>query len=259
MTTDRTVLLRRGGCSVLIAAGPAQPWCVVHWGSDLGDLDDQAQTAVVAVTARPVPPSSLDRAVRVGLVPEAARGWTGRPGLSGHPAGAAPAPAPLLRPAGCDVALDTPTATCHLHSGADQLEVRLTSTVELGPEGVVRVRHELVNRGERAYVVDALLPCLPLAGPATEVLDLTGRWCRERSPQRRLLHQGAWVRDSRLAARPHRPRRDPADGGRHAGFRVRPRRGVGHARRVEWRPHRLGGAAANRRGSARRRRAARAK
>ena len=197
MTTDRTVLLRRGGCSVLIAAGPAQPWCVVHWGSDLGDLDDQAQTAVVAVTARPVPPSSLDRAVRVGLVPEAARGWTGRPGLSGHPAGAAPAPAPLLRPAGCDVALDTPTATCHLHSSDDQLEVRLTSTVELGPEGVVRVRHELVNRGERAYVVDALLPCLPLAGPATEVLDLTGRWCRERSPQRPLLHQGAWVRDSR--------------------------------------------------------------
>jgi len=115
MTTDRTVLLRRGGCSVLIAAGPAQPWCVVHWGSDLGDLDDQAQAAVVAVTARPVPPSSLDRAVRVGLVPEAARGWTGRPGLSGHPAGAAPAPAPprAVRPAATSHSTPRrPPATC---------------------------------------------------------------------------------------------------------------------------------------------------
>jgi alpha-galactosidase len=34
-------------------------------------------------------------------------------------------------------------------------------------------------------------------GVAREVLDLTGRWCRERSPQRRPLGHGAWRREGR--------------------------------------------------------------
>ena len=77
------------------------------------------------------------------------------------------------------------------------LGLELETTVALTPQGVLRMRHRLRNGGTHPYVVDALLACLPLPGPATEVLDLTGRWCRERQPQRRLLQQGAWVRDGR--------------------------------------------------------------
>ena len=38
---------------------------------------------------------------------------------------------------------------------------------------------------------------LPVAPDAVELLDLTGRWCRERHPQRRAIQQGTWVRTGR--------------------------------------------------------------
>jgi alpha-galactosidase len=44
---------------------------------------------------------------------------------------------------------------------------------------------------------------LPLPSRATEVLDLTGRWCRERSPQRRELADGTLVRASRRGRTGH--------------------------------------------------------
>ena len=36
-----------------------------------------------------------------------------------------------------------------------------------------------------------------MAPDAVELLDLTGRWCRERHPQRRAIQQGTWVRTGR--------------------------------------------------------------
>ncbi|MEE3920259.1 glycoside hydrolase family 36 N-terminal domain-containing protein [Micromonospora sp. BRA006-A] len=38
---------------------------------------------------------------------------------------------------------------------------------------------------------------LPVPAVATELLDLTGRWCRERAPQRHPWPMGAWVREGR--------------------------------------------------------------
>ena len=38
---------------------------------------------------------------------------------------------------------------------------------------------------------------LPVPAVATELLDLTGRWCRERSPQRHPWQHGTWVREGR--------------------------------------------------------------
>ena len=68
---------------------------------------------------------------------------------------------------------------------------------------MLRLRHELRNDADAPYELHALLPTLPLAGQATELLDLTGRWCRERAPQRHPLQQGAWVRDSRRGRTGH--------------------------------------------------------
>ena len=38
---------------------------------------------------------------------------------------------------------------------------------------------------------------LPVPRDATELLDLTGRWCRENHPQRHAVQQGTWVRTGR--------------------------------------------------------------
>lgn len=190
-----TVLLRRAGVAVLLATDDDGSTAVVHWGADLGDLDADEQATVAAMTLPPAPHSALDRPVRVGLVPGGARGWSGRPGLSGHPVGAVGAP--LLRTVDVSVAEGLTTAVCTVRAEDPRLCLGLTSTVELTSDGVLRIRHVLDNAGDHPYALSGLLCCLPLDAAATEVLDLTGRWCRERSPQRRPLHQGAWVRDSR--------------------------------------------------------------
>lgn len=200
MTTAlHPVLLRRDGVSVLLTGGADLPWAVVHWGADLGDLATDDLLAAVRLSMPHVPHSALDRAVRVGLLPESSRGWTGRPGLAGHRLDGGRPTLPQLSVDSIDVLDDDPSrsAACTLAQRDVLLGLEVTTTVELATEGVLRLQHALVNVGDSSYILDALLPCLPLPGLAAELLDLTGRWCRERAPQRRLVQQGAWVRDSR--------------------------------------------------------------
>ena len=67
-----------------------------------------------------------------------------------------------------------------------------------------RARSTLTNHGTttvRRRVVAG--PAAAAAHGALEVLDLTGRWCRERSPQRRLLGHGTHQRSSRRGRTGH--------------------------------------------------------
>jgi alpha-galactosidase len=59
------------------------------------------------------------------------------------------------------------------------------------------VRHTVTNAGAGTYTLDALTALLPVPDRAVELLDLTGRWCRERSPQRKPFDHGTHARDSR--------------------------------------------------------------
>ena len=63
--------------------------------------------------------------------------------------------------------------------------------------GVLVADRTLVNTGDQPYRVDGLASSLPIPDAAREILDLTGRWCHERDPQRHPLEIGAWVRDGR--------------------------------------------------------------
>ena len=47
------------------------------------------------------------------------------------------------------------------------------------------------------------LQTLPVPPIAAELLDLTGRWCRERHPQRRRFDQGTWLREQRRGRTGH--------------------------------------------------------
>jgi alpha-galactosidase len=51
--------------------------------------------------------------------------------------------------------------------------------------------------------VNELSCALPIPAHATELLDLSGRWCRERHPQRHPLPLGSWVRESRRGRTGH--------------------------------------------------------
>jgi alpha-galactosidase len=79
----------------------------------------------------------------------------------------------------------------------DQAGLRLRTEAESLPGGGLRLRHTLTNLGDDDYQVDGLEVVLPVADRLGEVLDFTGRHERERSPQRHVLTDGLWLRESR--------------------------------------------------------------
>ncbi|PZG17277.1 alpha-galactosidase [Micromonospora craterilacus] len=186
--------LRAGGVSIVVdARGPGLP-VVRHWGAELGDAD-----------ARHVGPgfgealtvNSPDPAVPLAMLPEASTGHMGRPGLRGHRAGAHWSSAFAL----ADVTVGPGTARFTAVDG--RAEVELVTEVELTPSGLARVRHQLTNIATTPYVLDGLEVALPVPPHAEELLDFTGRWARERHPQRRPFDRGAWVRENRRGRTGH--------------------------------------------------------
>ncbi|HET8616786.1 MAG TPA: alpha-galactosidase [Actinomycetales bacterium] len=196
------VVLRAAGTALLLdVGGPALPR-VVHWGADPGDLTT-GQARTLALAAAPaLPNSGLDAPWAPSLVPSEADGWSGRPGVAGwRPSGGPPPRLRLVQPVEVSTADDTQV----LRAAAADEEAGVAVEVELRlePCGVVRVRHHVTPTSSDGWVVAGALPLLPIGGQATEVLDLTGRWCRERSPQRSPLLHGGRVRESRRGRTGH--------------------------------------------------------
>lgn len=181
------VYLRSAGVSLLIGF-PAGESSVLHWGADLG-----ATLPDLAILGEPVPHSALDIPVVQGLLPQASSGWRGRPGLRGHFATDGSGFSPRLRVAGVE-STDTSAVITQTDPG---LRLTLVSELVLHAGGLLEMRHSLRNDGGTDYALDELAAVLPVGPDGTEILDLTGRWCRERHPQRHPVRQGTWVRSGR--------------------------------------------------------------
>jgi len=190
----RAVHLRADGTGIVLAVEEERLPATVHWGADLGPISDAELDTLVAATDPPAPHSGLDEAHRPRLLPESSRGFAGTPGVQGFRVGERPGP-PLRFD---ELVATSSTQTRFWSEVRDRTtNVSVLSEVEMHRHGVVRLRHSLTNTGDAPYALASLMGHLPLPAPATEVLDLTGRWCRERSPQRRDLGLGSWRRDSR--------------------------------------------------------------
>jgi len=128
------------------------------------------------------------------MLPEVAHFWFGRPGLSGHRSDREP---------GAWSTWFVPTALAADQRGAtidavdEQAGLALRTEVEAVDGGLLRLRHALTNTGSSVYVVDHLDVVLPLPDRVTEALDFTGRHTAERTPQRRTVTDGLWLRENR--------------------------------------------------------------
>jgi alpha-galactosidase len=187
--------LRAGGVSLVLdtraGAGGLLP-VVLHWGPDLGGaLDgDALAEALVPAAAQ----SAVDRPVRRLLLPMPVDGWRLRPGLTGaRPDGGGWSPRFLVR----SLAVAEDRTGVVVQAGDDEAGLALETRLRLHPSGVLETGHTLRNLGDAPYLVSQLAASLPLPARAVELLDLTGRWCRERIPQRHPLPHGAWVREGR--------------------------------------------------------------
>jgi alpha-galactosidase len=73
----------------------------------------------------------------------------------------------------------------------------VVTEVEALQGGGLRARHRLTNTGDGSYLLEGLEVVLPVGDHLTESLDFTGRHEGERSPQRRAVTDGLWLRESR--------------------------------------------------------------
>jgi len=177
--------LRAAGVSLIVDARGTGVPTLLHWGADLGDLshDDLSTLADTLVPA--IPPSSIDEPLRLTLLPDLADGWSGRPALG--------LPRANGRPLLDAVERDGSRLTISSRMG----DVAVVTTLVLTPEGVLLARHEVRNDGAAPAPLVSAGVVLPLPDRAIELLDFTGRWARERSPQRIRPGHGTWVRESR--------------------------------------------------------------
>jgi alpha-galactosidase len=204
-----TVTLRSAGtCLVLEVPQEGLPK-VLHWGAD---LPDETVAELPGLLPGPVPHNALDEPWPLTVLPTGGDGWLGTPAYAAHRAGGAAAPrwvATTEQPG------DRELVTTAV-SGATELVLRHA----LDEHGVLRVSQSVTNLGPSESTegepspggaagdgatldLGALRAVLPLPTRATEVLDLTGRWCRERAPQRSRLRDGTHLRASRRGRTGH--------------------------------------------------------
>jgi len=180
--------------SIVLAPSAAEVPSFLYWGAALGTVDP---AAVARLHAPGVPHSALDEPRIRGLVGENVAGFTGLPALEGFRSGSTTtAWAPRLRDWTCTLD-EGDDAALTLASADVESGWGVTVDVELTREGLVRMRTQVTNIGSGGLVLNAVRCALPVAPRATELLDLTGRWCRERTPQRRPWLIGTHLREGR--------------------------------------------------------------
>jgi len=194
--------LSAAGTSLVLSfdSGEAE---IVHWGAALG-----SELPELSRLNSPVPHSALDVPVIGGLLPQASSGWPGRPALRGHRRNDDGLPGFHFSPRlGVVSAGPVPVSAAGDPLGAQQgarivhrdedAGLEVVTILVLHPGGLLEISHELRNLGDTDYQLEELALMLPVPAQAGELLDLTGRWCRENHPQRQDLRQGTWVRSGR--------------------------------------------------------------
>jgi alpha-galactosidase len=189
------VALRRDGVAVVLDVPEAGLPAVLHWGADLGPLDDAALALLGTTTALQRAPGTLDHAWRPTLLPQEGDGWSGRPGLlvarDGRPV------FPRWRVTEIDA--DAHALRCTAESDG----LLLRSRVEIGAGGVVEVDHEVTSTAAGSLEVVHVEPTLPVPKSAATLTSFGGRWSQEKVPTTLAMPPGAWLRETRRGRAGH--------------------------------------------------------
>ena len=184
--TKQSALLTASTSSLLIEVVNGA-LVIRHWGAPIhGEHADVATASRVSIAN-----SSWDEPALPGLMRESARGFLGRPALSGHRNGKA---------------WSTKFEVTDFHHQANHCavtlrdfhaELEVSVVFDLDVFGVLIQNAVIKNIGDSDYVLNEFIHWLPLPQEATQTLDFAGRWSNERQPQRRDIQIGTWVRESR--------------------------------------------------------------
>ena len=176
--------LRSGHTSLLVTTDGGLP-VIEHFGGDLGPTPAARGT-------RAVLHGELDVPVPCRVLPLAAEGWTGRPGLSAHrPADGSVAGIPAL------TSWESDGTSVSFRALDAVLGVEVAGTVRAEATGVFTIAMSVTNTGDASVAIDAVRPTIPVAAHAREVLTLGGRHEMEAVPQRTMWGRSSIVVENR--------------------------------------------------------------
>ncbi|MCE4026250.1 alpha-galactosidase [Microbacterium sp. Au-Mic1] len=187
---------------LLVRIAPDGGPSIVYWGKSLGSLSEKAARVLVLADPFTPSPSGDEPRARVAIVPEHHFGWTGQPGLTGSRDGRAWSPkfeciSAFYNGEPTSGYVEAGAGTI-VFEGADvEIGLSLRVEVELLDSGLIRARSTVGNLDEEPYSLDGLFVTFPVPVEALELMDFTGRWGRERSPQRAPFSIGTHSRDAR--------------------------------------------------------------
>lgn len=188
-------VLRAAGVSLVIDLEGRVPR-VLHWGADLGPVDAAMAAALRESSIPAVLNNAPDVPRQLSLWPTEQDGWVGTPAQSGNRHGTATTPRPRL----VDVTAEHPDAgggTLCLELADEITDTRSRLVCVMDAAGVLSVDVSIENAGTSDYLLDGLRVLLPLPDRADELLDFSGKWCRERAPQRQGFSFGTHARRAR--------------------------------------------------------------
>ena len=193
MTTPAHAIIRQDGSAVVFDFSHGTPQ-VLHWGSDLGEVDPgQLRSAVVEPTAH----AELDEHFFHGIWRENARGNIQRPALLGHRSGRDFSQLFTLE----SVEASETKLVARSSDSAAGLSVEVS--FEFVGSGVLAIEQRVTNDGREDFTLDALEVFMPLPDRVAESMDFAGRWVKERQPHRREIQPGIWTREEREGRTSH--------------------------------------------------------
>ncbi|MFM6980513.1 MAG: alpha-galactosidase [Micrococcales bacterium] len=180
--------LESNGVSAIIDLATGTP-VVLHWGAVVGSNLKPADLRLALLEG--VPHADLDAYQNPGVWREGARGYHGRPAILGHRNG--------LDWSQLFNITETKSTNTSLFVRSQDADAQLEVTVhfELNQFGILFVTQTVKNLGAEPFSLNELNTWLPLPDYIAETLDFTGRWVKERQPQRREIQVGTWAREIR--------------------------------------------------------------
>jgi alpha-galactosidase len=194
MSSQSVYQLESNGVSLVVDTSTGTP-IIVHFGEPLGDFTNDGD--LLKVIRDGVPPCDFDFPQNPGLWRENSRGVTGRPALDGHRDSQDWSPLFNIE----DVATSANNITITSADVQSGLEIQVT--FELNQFGVLQISQVLKNTAAGNYNLNELSTWIPLPDYVTETMDFTGRWVKERQPQRRVIQVGTWLREVREGRTAH--------------------------------------------------------
>ena len=134
--------------------------------------------------------NDLDNPIDAGFWRENSKGWPGVNSLLGHHKGGNFSP-------DFRISNVSKTASSATINAADiYFNLQVTAEFNLLSCGTLLVDNKITNLNSERYELNSLSTWLPLPNRATEVISFTGRWVKERQPQRGKIQVGRFIRDS---------------------------------------------------------------